>query len=511
MKRILQTITLQLGLVTYLSAQVNITAMEYFIDEDPGFGMGEPISITEGTIVDANVDIPTSELSNGVHHLYVRSLDADGLWSMTEARPFSIITPTIPQQEVDLVALEYFIDHDPGVGNGISLDIDEGPSASLTEQIDVSDFESGLHFLHLRGKGSDDQWGVIESRPFYLAEEPSQGRNLITVEYYFDSDPGLGNVEQIDINPASKEIDLEGVLNTSDLSLGNHVMGIRVVDEQGARSYVDTVNIEVCDGPNPDFSTSSLCVGEASTFNDTSLEVTAGDIYRWDFDGDGTFDDFTNGDSSFTYSNTGIFQVHLQIEPVDGCVANLFKEVEVNQLPAPDFTVNSGIVGETIEFTDNSTLVSPTSSYTWDFESDDQADDQTTGSVSTIIDVQGNYIATLTIDNGSGCVVSTSKEYSVTEPILEPLGIDEELVKTVRLYPNPVIDQITLRLSQEVQGSLGVNVLSQNGQLVKQVIRDGYRGQSLIAVDVQDLSPGIYLLNLTRNDRWIWTGRLLKK
>ena len=160
---------------------------------------------------------------------------------------------------------------------------------------------------------------------------------------------------------------------------------------------------------------------------------------------------------------------------------------------------------------DNSTLVSPTSSYTWDFESDDQVDDQTIGSVSTVINVQGNYIATLTIDNGSGCVVSTSKEYSVTEPIPEPLGIDEELVKAVRLYPNPVIDQITLRLSQEVQGSLGVNVLSQNGQLVKQVIRDGYRGQSLIAVDVQDLSPGIYLLNLTRNDRWIWTGRLIKK
>ena len=65
-------IGLMLALVLSLDnaqAQTNIVKAEYFINEDPGFGLGIPIDIGAGTSpsFDVNFSAVTDNLSSGYH------------------------------------------------------------------------------------------------------------------------------------------------------------------------------------------------------------------------------------------------------------------------------------------------------------------------------------------------------------------------------------------------------------------------------------------------------------
>ena len=186
-----------LGLV----AQTNIVAVEYFIDNDPGFGNGTSVVISPSSNVSSSVSIPTASLSKGTHFLYVRSQDENGIWTITEARAFRVVSNPVPPVQVDLVALEYFIDSDPGPGNGTAIPITSGQSASVTESIDVSSLSEGFHYLYLRTLGSDGDWSVSEGRPFQVNIPVNISRRIVKIEYFFDTDPGIGNGSQIDIVP----------------------------------------------------------------------------------------------------------------------------------------------------------------------------------------------------------------------------------------------------------------------------------------------------------------------
>jgi hypothetical protein len=65
------------------------------------------------------VPIPTGSLTPGFHFLAIRTQAADGRWGLFESRGFYIseITTDVP----DIVAAEYFIDNDPGIGSGLPI------------------------------------------------------------------------------------------------------------------------------------------------------------------------------------------------------------------------------------------------------------------------------------------------------------------------------------------------------------------------------------------------------
>ena len=66
----------------------NISQLEVFFDNDPGFGNGFKQSVPAGTdISNFSFAVATDTLSQGTHHLYVRSLDNP--WSMTSIVSFN--------------------------------------------------------------------------------------------------------------------------------------------------------------------------------------------------------------------------------------------------------------------------------------------------------------------------------------------------------------------------------------------------------------------------------------
>lgn len=67
----------------------NITHIEYFVGDDPGFGNGVVVSVTPGSTL--NLDIPSdmSAVEDGLQTLYLRAKTASGVWGFPAKAFFS--------------------------------------------------------------------------------------------------------------------------------------------------------------------------------------------------------------------------------------------------------------------------------------------------------------------------------------------------------------------------------------------------------------------------------------
>ena len=141
---------------------VNISAAEYFFDADPGVGNGTAASVgASGSIVNFAAAIPTS-LPVGFHFLAIRTKGTDGKWGLYESRGFYISQATADMPII--TAAEYFFDADPGVGNGTALTVNT-PGNTFTQTFNVpvpGAMPDGQHFLAIRVKGQDGQWGLYD-------------------------------------------------------------------------------------------------------------------------------------------------------------------------------------------------------------------------------------------------------------------------------------------------------------------------------------------------------------
>jgi hypothetical protein len=203
----------------------NITQAEYYFDTDPGEGNGTAITITPDTdIVDQIISINTSTLSNGVHNLNLRTKDENGQWSHTQQRQI-LLNPLLSSSEI--VAAEYFINTDPGEGNGTAISIT--PNSEIPDQIvtiNISALPKGVHNLSLRTKDENGKWSHTHQQKILLSPLPSSSE-IIAAEYFFDIDPGEGNGNSINITPSEDIIDKSVLVSTNTLANGIHTLYVR--------------------------------------------------------------------------------------------------------------------------------------------------------------------------------------------------------------------------------------------------------------------------------------------
>jgi hypothetical protein len=210
----------------------NITAAEYFIDADPGVGNGIAIPVTAGTTVNFNIAVPTTSLANGFHFLAIRTQDADGKWGLFETRGFYISTATV--NAADIVAAEFFVDTDPGLGNGTAITVTPGSSVAFVATVPTASLTPGFHFLAIRTQGSDGIWGLFENRGFYISTATADMPMISAAEYFFDNDPGPGNGLPITIaTPANTINQTFNLMVPPGTPPGNHFLAIRMRDQDG--------------------------------------------------------------------------------------------------------------------------------------------------------------------------------------------------------------------------------------------------------------------------------------
>ncbi|MCD4695550.1 MAG: hypothetical protein K8S16_04845 [Bacteroidales bacterium] len=139
----------------------DVVACEYFFDTDPGFGNGTALTVTPGLAISESYSIDITGLILGFHTIFFRVQDSDGLWSLTDKRDIFKMEITDPRPPApNIVAMEYFIDTDPGFGNGTPVTVPASTNIDENFLIDVSGLITGNHILFVRVQDENGKWSL---------------------------------------------------------------------------------------------------------------------------------------------------------------------------------------------------------------------------------------------------------------------------------------------------------------------------------------------------------------
>lgn len=302
-----------------------------------------------------------------------------------------------------ITRLEYWVDTDPGFGKAT-------PIMGITAANDISSFDfslagtlsKGIHVIGIRSK---DEYGVWShtNHVFIDVLDSSKGK-IVELEYFWDEDPGFGNGQKQKPDVPIKDLN-EAILKVNvptTLSLGNHLLYVRSLDDRGRWSHTnfagqvellaltnDTVFIDttVC---------SELVTPDGKTFRKTGVYIGAqqkGSRYQ-------------------------IIEYNLTVKPVDvGVIQN-------------SATLTASAVGAKYQWVDCNNNHQPVAGET-----------QNSFNATKI----GSYAVIVT---DGGCT-DTSKCFNVSTVSIEPLDSD----KGFKLYPNPNKGVFTIEFPSSFEGN----------------------------------------------------------
>ena len=94
--------------------------------------------------------------------------------------------------------------------------------------------------------------------------------------------------------------------------------------------------------------------------------------------------------------------------------------------------------------------------------------------------------------------------------VSEALSTNEMLrAETIKIYPNPTDDNLTVKIELSWPELFNVEVVDTRGALLIKRTISGRAGENIVRLDVEDLSPGIYFIQLT-SQGMIGSKKLIK-
>lgn len=178
-----------------------IASAEYFINDDPGEGYGIPVYAEDGAFGDPEEallleNIDTSSLPLGVHTLFLRVLDSDGLWSTPRQFSFEVSAST------SVANAEYYVDDDPGPGNGIPMlsyngGFDEKEEVAWAS-VDTTGLTCESHQICIRTQDNYGRWGPATCEDIEITSTDPDDRDCDGVPNGEDNCPDKPNPDQFD-------------------------------------------------------------------------------------------------------------------------------------------------------------------------------------------------------------------------------------------------------------------------------------------------------------------------
>lgn len=145
--------------VTVYERSADIVGSEFFFDKDPGEGKGKFVeSSSETASVAAITAEDVKKLDYGFHTLYSRALSNDSHWTNPFGVPFVYLSLVSR-----VVRSEFYIDKDPGEGNGKVASIDEN---GVFFSMKADNLKGGKHVLYVRSQDESGYWTVDYAIPF---------------------------------------------------------------------------------------------------------------------------------------------------------------------------------------------------------------------------------------------------------------------------------------------------------------------------------------------------------
>jgi len=277
----------------------------------------------------------TSTAVHLIAGLYSVTVD-DGICSADDV--ITVVDGGLP---TDIIAAEYFIDMDPGVGQAIALQISSGETVEHIEYIDLDTLEAGWHRLYVRVMEEDSVWSIAARQAFNVFDTletiPDTSANLVAAEYFYDTDPGTRQATPVNviITPGDS-ITRTDYFPTMGLPPGMHYVYVRFQDSDGSWSIAQRMDFEIflsaCTMPIVDFVADTVAADSLMTLTNLTTGTDTASMYAWDIDNDGSVE-YTSRDTTHTFSTFGIHEVKLTVTNTDTCQATTIRKVIVGSFP----------------------------------------------------------------------------------------------------------------------------------------------------------------------------------
>lgn len=240
----------------------------------------------------------------------------------------------------------------PTVSNTITVDITKVPLITVNQNTAACQFAAITLSGSVSGYTNTGYWysGGSAGNSAYTPSNPANGG-------FFPSYKAMGG----QYFPSQSDINAGYVV----LTLYNDT--VPGIDCSGYKSFTVTF----VPSPLADFSFGTKrCVGDPVTFVNTSnLNGTTLNSAFWDFDNG--FTSISTGSTISTYTAPGIYHITFSVSGTNSlnivCADTVGKDISVNPLPFPDFTVQNACVGVTVVISNQS--LPANGQFTWFFGS----------------------------------------------------------------------------------------------------------------------------------------------
>ena len=194
-------------------------------------------------------------------------------------------------KEIRIAGAEYFIDTDPGPGNGIALSAFDGAFDGVVEESQfffVSEkLSSGLHALYARMRDSEGRWGPTKGYPFFVTMPPRNIRLpsllvrpgrivLIPMTLALEEDTTVSSGE-LTISYDSNAVRIFGISSLGTLSEG---WAVEYGIHHGVDTSVDTAKISMATSTDT-LSSGTLAFLQAMVSEDVSPGDSTALTFEW--------------------------------------------------------------------------------------------------------------------------------------------------------------------------------------------------------------------------------------
>ena len=195
-------------------------------------------------------------------------------------------------------------------------------------------------------------------------------------------------------------------------SAGSYTVELLVTTTDGCKDSITRV-VVVNPIPVADFTATTECLGNTTTFTDAST-VTTGTITDWAWNFGDTGTDATQN-PTHTYTTSGNFNTVVTVTSDSGCINNYNTNVTVYSNPLASFTADEACLTLATTFTDSSTPGdNPISIWNWDFQNNGSVD-ISEQSPTFIFPTSGIHNVNLYVEDSQGCNHDTVLTITVSE------------------------------------------------------------------------------------------------
>ena len=130
--------------------------------------------------------------------------------------------------------VEYFLDTDPGQGAATNVPIAGGATdlPSVAFAAPLGGLSRGVHQIGVRSRDADGKWSITARRTFFY-ESLTLAGNINRVEYFLDTDPGVGAGTNVAITAAPDLPSVAFTVPLVSLNQGFHRLYVRSRDVAG--------------------------------------------------------------------------------------------------------------------------------------------------------------------------------------------------------------------------------------------------------------------------------------